>query len=34
MLGINVDYLMAESDGRVLIDQIPYLKNLLREFLE
>ena len=34
MLGINVDYSMAESDGTVLIDQIPYLEEMLREFPE
>ena len=34
MLRINVDYSMAESDGTVLIDQIPYLENILREFPE
>ena len=34
VLGINVDYSMAESDGTVLIDQIPYIKNILREFPE
>ena len=34
VLGINVDYSMAESDGTVLIDQIPYIKDILREFPE
>ena len=34
VLGINVDYSMAESDGTVLIDQILYIKDILREFPE
>ena len=34
VLGINVDYSTAESDGTVVIDQIPYIKNILKEFPE
>ena len=34
MLGINVNYSMAKLDGTVLINQIPYIKDILREFPE
>ena len=33
-LGINFDYSRAESHGEVVIDQIPYLLQILRDFPE